>query len=40
MAAEIVETNVGTDEEEMNDAEDSTSDTEGDLSEEHRTIVE
>ena len=37
---ETVETDVGTAEEEMNDAEDSTGDTEGDLSEEHWMIVE
>ena len=37
--AETVETNVGTAKEETNDAGDSTSDTEGDLSEVHRRIV-
>ena len=39
-SAETAETDVGSVEEEMNDAEDSISDTEGDFSEEHRTIVE
>ena len=40
MKAETVKTDVGTVEEEMNNAEDSFSDTEGDLSEEYRMTVE
>ena len=40
MEAETLETDIGTVEEEMNDAEDSIHDTKGGLSEEHRTIVE
>ena len=39
MDADTVETNVRTAKEETNDAGDSTSDTEGDLSEAHRRIV-
>ena len=40
MEVETVEIDVGTVKEEMNDAEDTIGDTEGDLSEEHRAIVE
>ena len=40
MDAETVETDAGTVEEEINHAEDSIGDIEGDLHEEHQTIVE